>query len=238
MSTPKAAPGREAEEAALDATLVGPDEAGGNVYDKYSSQNPIERRLVEGFLAQVEKLVEKTGARQAHEVGCGEGEISMQLARAGLRVRGTDAFPDVIEEARRRTAELGLEIDYEAKAVQRLEPERDSADLVVCCEVLEHLEDPEGALEVLASLASPWLLVSVPREPLWRAMNLARLKYVGELGNTPGHLGHWSKRGFVRFLEERVEVVEVRSPLPWTMALCRSRQAGGPAFTASPPQGA
>jgi hypothetical protein len=65
-------------------------------------------------------------------------------------------------------------------------------------------------------------LVSVPREPLWRALNLARLKYVSELGNTSGHLGHWSKRGFVEFLSQRVEVVEVRSPLPWTMALCRA----------------
>jgi hypothetical protein len=65
--------------------------------------------------------------------------------------------------------------------------------------------------------------VSVPREPLWRALNLARLKYVGALGNTPGHLNHWSRRRFVEFLERRLQVVEVRSPMPWTMALCRAR---------------
>ena len=75
---------------------------------------------------------------------------------------------------------------------------------------------------MLARLARPWLIASVPREPLWRALNLARLSYVGALGNTPGHLNHWSKRGFVRFLDERFEVVEVRSPIPWTMALCRA----------------
>ena len=87
--------------------------------------------------------------------------------------------------------------------------------------MLEHLPDPEAALATLAGLARPWLLVSVPREPLWRALNLARFRYARQLGNTPGHLGHWSKRGFIAFLSERVEVVEVRSPLPWTMALCR-----------------
>jgi hypothetical protein len=76
---------------------------------------------------------------------------------------------------------------------------------------------------VLAALADPWLIVSVPREPLWRALNLARLRYVRALGNTPGHLSHWSRGGFLRLLESRLAVVEARSPLPWTMALCRAR---------------
>jgi 2-polyprenyl-3-methyl-5-hydroxy-6-metoxy-1,4-benzoquinol methylase len=196
-------------------------EAGGNVYDKYGSQNPIARRLMAGFLSDLDELVERSGATEAHEVGCGEGEISIRLARRGVRVRGTDAFPQVLEEARRRAAAAGIEIDFEATPVEQLDPARHAAELVVCCEVLEHLEDAETGLEVLASLARPWLIASVPREPLWRALNLARLSYVGELGNTPGHLSHWSKRGFERFLGSRFEVVEVRSPLPWTMALCR-----------------
>jgi Methyltransferase domain len=203
--------------------LVGPDEAGGNVYDKYASTNPVERRLVAGFTREFEALVAASGAREAHEVGCGEGELSIRMAAAGLSVRGSDPFPGVIEEARRRAASVGLEIGFEARAVQELAPPQDSAELVVCCEVLEHLEDPEGALELLAGLAGPWLIASVPREPLWRALNIARLSYLGELGNTPGHLGHWSRRSFLALLRRRLEVVEVRCPLPWTMALCRAR---------------
>jgi 2-polyprenyl-3-methyl-5-hydroxy-6-metoxy-1,4-benzoquinol methylase len=136
-------------------------------------------------------------------------------------MRGTDAFPQVLEEARRRAATAGAEIDFEATPVEQLDPARHAAELIVCCEVLEHLDDPERALDVLAGLARPWLIASVPREPLWRALNLARLSYVGDLGNTPGHLNHWSKRDFVRFLTRRFEVVELRSPTPWTMVLCR-----------------
>jgi 2-polyprenyl-3-methyl-5-hydroxy-6-metoxy-1,4-benzoquinol methylase len=198
-------------------------EAGGNVYDKYGTSNPIARRLMAGFMAQLDDLVERTGATEAHEVGCGEGELAIRLARRGMRVRGTDAFPQVLEEARTRAAAAGVEIDFEAVPVEQLEPARHSAELIVCCEVLEHLEDPERALGVLAGLARPWLIASVPREPLWRALNLARLSYVGELGNTPGHLNHWSKRAFVRFLTPRFEVVESTSPTPWTMVLCRTR---------------
>jgi len=212
-----------AEEGALrESGLVGPDEAGGNVYDKYASTNPIERKLVSGFLADVAELVERTGAREAHEVGCGEGELSLLMARRGLRVRGSDAFEGVLGTARERAREEGLDVRYEARAVQELSEDRDSAELIVCCEVLEHLEDPDGALETLARLAHPWLIVSVPREPLWRALNLFRFTYVSMLGNTPGHVNHWSRRGFERFLAPRLEVIEVRCPLPWTMALCRA----------------
>jgi 2-polyprenyl-3-methyl-5-hydroxy-6-metoxy-1,4-benzoquinol methylase len=195
---------------------------GGNVYDKYGTSNPIERRLVGGFLEQVCGLVDRSGAGEAHEVGCGEGEISLLLARRGLRVRGSDVSAEVIAEARMRAAAAGVDVPYRAAPISALGPARDAAELIVCCEVLEHLDDAEAGLDALVQLARPWLLVSVPREPIWRALNLARGKYVRDLGNTPGHLGHWSRRRFLELLDSRVEVVAVRSPLPWTMALCRA----------------
>ena len=196
-------------------------ETGGNITDKYGSTNPLIRRAMARFLGQLDELVERTGATDAHEVGCGEGELAIRLARSGIHVRGTDAFPQVLEEARERARIAGVEIEFEAIPAEDLEPDRHGAELIVCCEVLEHLEDPERALDVLASLARPWLIASVPREPLFRGLNLARLSWVSDLGNTPGHLNHWSKREFVRFLTRRFEVVEVRSPTPWTMVLCR-----------------
>jgi 2-polyprenyl-3-methyl-5-hydroxy-6-metoxy-1,4-benzoquinol methylase len=167
--------------------------------------------------------VDRTGASEAHEVGCGEGELAHRLATRGLRVRGTDASAEVIAEARRRAEKAGVAAEFRVAPVEELEPAVDAAQLIVCCEVMEHLPDPEAALSVVASLASPWAIVSVPREPLWRALNMARLKYLGSFGNTPGHLNHWSRRVFIRFLQRSFEVVDVRAPTPWTMALCRAR---------------
>ncbi len=181
--------------------------------------------MVNGFLGRLEELVDRTGAREAHEIGCGEGELAARLARRGLRVRGSDLSPEVIAEASRRADGTGLGIEFKAAAVETLEPAEDAAELIICCEVMEHLPDPEAALDTVAGLARPWAIISVPREPLWRALNVARGRYVGELGNTPGHLNHWSRGGFVRFLQRRLEVVELHSPLPWTMALCRSEKA-------------
>lgn len=197
----------------------------GNFYDKYATRNPIERRMVAGFLDSVIVLAQRTGASEAHEVGCGEGELSIRLASRGMRMRGSDLSEDVVAEARRRAAAAGAAIEFRAAAVEDLVPERDAAELVVCCEVLEHVPDPVRAVEVLASLARPWLLASVPREPLWRALNMARGKYWRDLGNTPGHLNHFSRRAFHALLTGRFEIVESRSPLPWSLALCRVRDA-------------
>ena len=175
-----------------------------------------------GFLNELERLAVGTGAQEVHEVGCGEGELLLRLARRGIRARGSDISEDVIDEARRRASAAGLEVAFTVAPIEALDPREDSAELILCCEVMEHVGDPRAALEIVAGLASPWAIVSVPREPLWRVLNLGRLKYVRELGNTPGHLQHWSRTSFVRFLEQRFEVVAVRSPMPWTMALCRT----------------
>jgi 2-polyprenyl-3-methyl-5-hydroxy-6-metoxy-1,4-benzoquinol methylase len=196
---------------------------GGNHYPKYTVRNPIARRLVDGFLSALAELARRSGARQVHEIGCGEGFLSTMLAQSGLAVRGSDVSPVAVASARRRAADLGLPVTFRVADLYDLTPPADGAELVVCCEVLEHLTDPARALDVLARLAQPHLIVSVPREPLWRMLNIARCRYWQALGNTPGHLQHWSTQGFLALLEAHVEVREVRTPLPWTMALCGRR---------------
>jgi SAM-dependent methyltransferase len=195
----------------------------GNLYPKYTTRNPIARLLVGNFLATLDRLVRRSGAREIHEVGCGEGHLSLRLAAAGWRVRASDLSPAAIDEASGRARACGLAIPFQVADLYTLEPACDGAPLVLCCEVLEHVPDPERALAVLAALARPHLIVSVPREPLWRALNLARGQYWRDLGNTPGHLQHWSTLAFLELLQDQLEVLELSTPLPWTMALCRTR---------------
>lgn len=199
----------------------------GNYYDKYNTRNPIARWLMDGFLRSFESLVGKcSGDRDALEVGCGEGELSIRLARRGLDARGFDIADACVQEAQRRATAAGLQIPFSVASALDLNPSIHAADLVVCCEVMEHLEDPEQVLRLLTTCARRHLLVSVPREPVWRVMNMARGRYLGDLGNTPGHIQHWSSKRFVRFLERHVNVIEVATPLPWTMALCTPNTAG------------
>jgi 2-polyprenyl-3-methyl-5-hydroxy-6-metoxy-1,4-benzoquinol methylase len=194
----------------------------GNFYDKYNTRNPIARALMHGFLRSFADLANVARpAGTALEIGCGEGELSMRLAQDGWAVEGCDIAEEAVLEARKRSAAVGLSIPFQTLDIRDAKISCEPADLVVCCEVMEHLENPEAALEVLCSLARRYLLVSVPREPLWRALNMARGRYWSVLGNTPGHIQHWSRGGFLEMLSRHVEVVSVRSPLPWTMVLCR-----------------
>ena len=147
--------------------------------------------------------------------------LSLRLARRGVAVRASDVSARLIQEANVLAASERLPAQFECRSFLSLSADEASADLAVCCEVLEHLEDTEAAVNVLAQIATPYLVVSVPREPLWRILNLARGAYLKDLGNTPGHVQHWSTGSFLRLLRTRFEVIDTRTPLPWTMALCR-----------------
>jgi hypothetical protein len=112
-------------------------------------------------------------------------------------------------------------LEFRAEDATRLSFGDDEFDAVAAIEVLEHVPEPEATVVEMARVAHRWLLVSVPREPLWRGLNMARGAYLRDLGNTPGHVNHWSKRAFVSLLSRYGTVEEARSPFPWTMALVR-----------------
>ena len=162
-------------------------------------------------------LLERIGTSTIHEVGCGEGRLTQILSDlAPDRVRASDISEALISGNLDNGGFRG--VDFVCKSIYDLTAADDSADAVVCCEVLEHLDDPRRGLEALKSLSAEHYILSVPREPIWRLLNVCRGKYLSRLGNTPGHLNRWSSSGFVDFLKAAgFSQVEVRRPLPWTM---------------------
>jgi SAM-dependent methyltransferase len=192
----------------------------GNTFDKYGSQNPVVRRLMAGFHASLDELWAKAAPRSVLDVGCGEGVLTHEWAeRLGGRIVGIDLDDPKLqaEWATRQRANL----EYRVEEATRLSFADDEFELASAIEVLEHVPDPPATLAEMARVAERWLLVSVPREPVWRMTNMARGAYLRELGNTPGHVNHWSKRSFVELLSRYGTIEEVRSPFPWTMILVR-----------------
>jgi 2-polyprenyl-3-methyl-5-hydroxy-6-metoxy-1,4-benzoquinol methylase len=198
----------------------------GNTFDKYGSTNPVVRRLMSGFEGTLARLFTRAAPESVLDVGCGEGVLTYKWAQAlGDRpVLGIDLADPKLETEWSTRARPNLE--FRAMGPEELQdlpfPDR-SFDLAAAIEVLEHVPDPEQTLAEMARVASRHLLVSVPREPLWRGLNVARGAYVRDLGNTPGHVNHWSKRSFVEMVGTHGEVIEARSPFPWTMLLVRVR---------------
>jgi 2-polyprenyl-3-methyl-5-hydroxy-6-metoxy-1,4-benzoquinol methylase len=208
----------------MSSTSVTVDREGtvtGNTYDKYGSTNPVVRRLMATFERTLDELFAQAGPQSILDVGCGEGVLVEKWARrlGDGRVVGIDLDdPALHAEWEQRTAP---NLEYRVMKAEHLPFADGEFDLASAIEVLEHVPDPEHTVAEMARVAKRWILVSVPREPLWRGLNMARGAYLRDLGNTPGHLNHWSKRSFVSLLSRHGEVVEARSPFPWTMLLVR-----------------
>jgi 2-polyprenyl-3-methyl-5-hydroxy-6-metoxy-1,4-benzoquinol methylase len=195
----------------------------GNTFDKYGSTNPVVRRLMGGFEGTLAELFAQAAPTSVLDVGCGEGVLTHQWAQqlGERRIVGIDLDDEKLKAEWQTRQRPNLE--YRAIPAENLPFADGEFDMACAIEVLEHVPDPEHTVAEMARVASRHLLVSVPREPLWRMLNIARGAYVTDLGNTPGHVNHWSKRSFVRLLSQHGEVVEKRSPFPWTMLLVRLR---------------
>jgi 2-polyprenyl-3-methyl-5-hydroxy-6-metoxy-1,4-benzoquinol methylase len=193
----------------------------GNTYDKYGSTNPVVKRLMAGFEGTLAQLFAQAAPGSVLDVGCGEGVLTYQWAQqlGDRRIVGIDLDDAKLKaewETRRRP-----NLEYLTMPAQQLPFADGEFELAAAIEVLEHVPDPEHTVAEMARVAGRHLLVSVPREPLWRGLNMARGAYLRDLGNTPGHVNHWSKRSFVRLLSQHGAVIERRSPFPWTMLLVR-----------------
>ena len=128
--------------------------------------------------------------RRAADVGCGAGLLAEPLARLGAEVTAVDAAAENIEAARRHAVGQGLEIDYRAGGVERLDGRY---DLVTCLEVVEHVAEVRPFVGGIAdAIAGDGLLVlSTPNRTAWSRLVMIT---IGEgSGRIPRGTHDWDK---------------------------------------------
>ncbi len=193
----------------------------GNAYPKYTSKNPLVKWLMKNFESHIEDLLKQISPETIHEVGCGEGFWVLHWRKKGFKIRGSDFSSLVIDIAKKNAEQMGADPNlFSVRSIEELNTTEDSAECILCLEVLEHLEKPQFALEKLKALEARHYVFSVPQEPVWRILNVLRGKYLTSFGNTPGHLQHWSRGQFVKFISEHFRVEKTVGPFPWTVVLC------------------
>jgi 2-polyprenyl-3-methyl-5-hydroxy-6-metoxy-1,4-benzoquinol methylase len=100
--------------------------------------------------------------RRVLDAGCGVGYGAAMLDRAGARqVTAVDIAPPVIEVARQSVPDT---VRCDVGDLTSLAYPAASFDLVVCFEVIEHVEDPDAVMDELKRVMSPdaLLLISSP----------------------------------------------------------------------------
>lgn len=190
-------------------------------YRKHTAKNPVQRWLIRNFEKTLAKEVKKIKVSSILDAGCGEGFTLEYLRneKIGKTYEGIDFLKRAIEIGKK----IHPKIKLKEASIYKLPYKKDSFDIVLCTEVLEHLEDPQKAVEEMFRVSKKYVLVSVPNEPIFMGSNFLRGKNWSRLGNDIEHINHWTFFGIENFVKKnagvKVKVVSKKYPFPWTMLL-------------------
>jgi ubiquinone/menaquinone biosynthesis C-methylase UbiE len=191
----------------------------GHYFNKHEVKNPLLRLFVNSYKRNFCNTISELSFDSVMEIGSGEGYIITYLIETvepklviasdiDLRLMKRYSWKGVIEN---RVVCRGELLPVPSK----------SFDLVLACEVLEHVKTPSEIVREMARISKEWVFVTVPLEPYWRLLNILRGKYISRLGNTPGHVRHFSIKGIVNLLSIYLSISNVRVVFPWIFVLCQ-----------------
>lgn len=130
------------------------------------------RNLVPARLRFFDPIVGDWSERRVLDLGCGGGFMCEALARRGARVTGVDPCRAALDAARVHGASERLETDYREGRGEAIPLGDASVDVVVCVDVLEHVDDLPRVLSEVARVLRPggvFLFDTVNRTWLARA---------------------------------------------------------------------
>lgn len=192
----------------------------GNYFNKYESKNPLVKSMVRKFKKTLNTMVQQTKAKKILDVGCGEGYLMDFLLKENkgsrLKITGIDITDQIIKKAKDTHPHLEVHVG----SAYKIPYPDNSFDCVTINEVMEHLDHFSKALYEVRRVSKKYVIVSVPHEPWWRIVNMARLKYLKDFGNTPGHVNHWTRGQLKRLLKAHFKKVTIKGSTLWNFALC------------------
>jgi len=181
--------------------------------------NPISRFFLNNFSTVLLGELKKLKPESILDVGCGEGFTlnKLQEAKIGKRLEGIEYMDDAIQLGKKMHPTLTIK----KGDIYKLPYKADTFDLVICSEVMEHLENPEEALAELKRVSKKYVALSVPNEPLFTIQRILRGKNVLKLGDHPEHIQHWTSGQFKKFVGKHFKIVSDNTPLPWTLVIAK-----------------
>ncbi len=200
----------------------------GNFYNKYETKNIIEKIIIDNYYKNLLNICNQNDIKNFIDLGCGEGKWLYEFSKKGFDCVGMDHSQEALELAKKninlekiRLFQCNL-YDEDFPEVINSVINKTNIKNIFFLEVLEHLQNPEKVLSNLKKVSFEKMIITVPNEPLWRFLNCCRLKYLKNLGNTPGHINHFSNKRLNDLLKKFFTIVKVKLPLPFLMYLIRN----------------
>ncbi len=192
-------------------------------YRKHTSDNPLQRKLIDRFHAKVTHIVSALRPATLLDAGCGEGFVADAFLKAMPEARITGF--DVLEESVKLAQLRNPRATFSTGNIYNIGHEDSSFDVIYCCEVLEHLQEPDRALREMARVARRAVVMSVPHEPFFCLANAARGKNLDmhPRGSDPEHVNFWSRDAFGQFVDMELDVEVLTGSFPWTICVGRPR---------------
>ncbi|MDO8657821.1 MAG: methyltransferase domain-containing protein [Candidatus Levybacteria bacterium] len=185
---------------------------------KHTSKNPIQKFLISNFYSSLISLAKPLSPKTVLDAGCGEGFTMNKLTNFGIgkQVEGVEYSKEAITLGKK----LFPDLKFKEGSAYELPYKDNSFDLVVCTEVLEHLDEPTEVLKETIRVSKKNIIISVPNEPFFMLGNFLRGKNLSRLGNDPGHINHWTIMSFLNFLRKNgLKIKTIRLPFPWILIL-------------------
>ena len=185
---------------------------------KHTSKNLIQKFLINNFYSTLIALSKPLSPKTILDAGCGEGFSMNKLSLNGIgeKIEGVEYSKEAISFGKK----LFPDLTFSQGSIYELPYKDNSFDLVICTEVLEHLEEPEKALKEILQVSKKYLIISVPNEPLFTMSNFLRGKNLSRLGNDEGHINHWNPLSFTKYLKKNgLKIKKLRLPFPWITIL-------------------
>lgn len=187
-------------------------------FEKHTSKNPLQKLLIKNFYKNLLNLAKPLNPTSILDAGCGEGITLNKLLQNGIgkNLEGIEYSKHAIEISKKIYPKQKIKYG----TVYDLPYKSDAFDLVICTEVLEHLEEEKKGLSELIRVSNKYLLLTVPNEPWFTIQRILRGKNLMRLGAHPEHVNHWTSNAFKKFLKKNgLKIKEVKLPFAWTMIL-------------------
>lgn len=185
---------------------------------KHTSKNPVRRYFLYNFHTDLIALCRKIRPYSILDVGCGEGFTlnTLQILKIGKKLEGIDYSREAVKIGNIQFPKLNLKVGD----IYKTQFKENAFDLVICTEVLEHLDKPQIALKELFRISKKYIIISVPNEPLYMLSRFFSGINMLKLGDHPEHINHWTASSFQKFIiKNKGKIKILKLPFPWTLVL-------------------